>query len=189
MNAPELTAQRFLIACLLGCALGIYYGFLRPLRRRWTGFSDLLFLPGLFGAWIYLGFGVCDGDLRFGYTVGLLLGCIGWNSTVGPLLVPFFDWIWRPGVIIFKKIRKILKFLYATGKKWGTIYRNNRQKNRRRPGGVPNGKQKKSPGPNSAGVSAGIAPAQVRGAGSHRIVYGSNADPAGIYPSAAADRR
>ena len=52
MTGPALDAQRFLIACLMGAALGIYYGFLRPLRPRHTALSDFLFLPAAFYGWL-----------------------------------------------------------------------------------------------------------------------------------------
>ena len=48
MTPPELAAGRFLAACLLGAQLGVWYGFLRPLRPRWTALSVSLFLLGLF---------------------------------------------------------------------------------------------------------------------------------------------
>ena len=46
MTAPALAAERFGIGCLLGAGLGLWYAFLRPLRRRRTGFADVLFLLG-----------------------------------------------------------------------------------------------------------------------------------------------
>ena len=57
MTAPALAAQRFGSACLLGVGLGIWYGFLRPLRPRRTALSDGLFLAGAAWAWLELGFG------------------------------------------------------------------------------------------------------------------------------------
>ena len=44
MTAPVLAARQLGISILLGLALGGYYAFLRPLRPRHTGLSDLLFL-------------------------------------------------------------------------------------------------------------------------------------------------
>ena len=52
---------------LLGGGLGLLYGFLRFFRPRWLG--DLLFVIVLFRTWLYLGFGLCGGDLRMGYTM------------------------------------------------------------------------------------------------------------------------
>ena len=78
---------------LLGGVLGIVYGFLRPLRWRWLG--DLFFIGALFYFWIYLGFGICGGDLRFAYTAALLLGCFLWYQCFGPWLAPLFSAFWK----------------------------------------------------------------------------------------------
>lgn len=117
-------------AVLLGCCLGLLYAFLRPLRPRWL--ADLLFIAGLFWIWIYLGFGICGGDLRFGYTAALLGGCLAWEIGFGAVFSPVFSCFWKVIFRIFalilcpfKKIRKKLgkfrKFIFATGKKWVTI--------------------------------------------------------------------
>lgn len=95
MTAPILALQRFAIAVALGAALGVYYGFLRPLRPRHTTLSDLLFLPAAFWVWLYLGFAVCQGDLRLSYSAGLLCGGFLWELTVGRLLRPVFAGFWR----------------------------------------------------------------------------------------------
>ena len=83
MNTPAVAAQRFGMACLLGVLLGVYYGFLRPLRPKLTALSDLLFVLGAGWVWLYLGFAVCRGDLRFGYTCGMFLGWFLWDL-MGP---------------------------------------------------------------------------------------------------------
>ena len=57
MISPALAAQRFLISLLAGAVLGVYYGFLRPLRPKHTVLSDLLFLPGAFYTLLYIAFG------------------------------------------------------------------------------------------------------------------------------------
>ena len=59
MTAPALAAGRLAAACLMGLGLGLWYGFLRPLRPKFTLLSDLLFLLALFPSWVYLGFGIC----------------------------------------------------------------------------------------------------------------------------------
>ena len=74
MTAPALAAHRFLCCCLLGAALGVYYEFLRPLRPQHTFAADVLFLTGGAWAWLLMSFRVCRGDLRLGYSVGLLAG-------------------------------------------------------------------------------------------------------------------
>jgi len=74
MTAPALAAHRFLCCCLLGAALGVYYEFLRPLRPRHTFAADVLFLSGGAWVWLLMSFRVCRGDLRLGYSAGLLAG-------------------------------------------------------------------------------------------------------------------
>ena len=111
MTPPELAAQRLLMALVLGCLLGLCYGFLRPLRRIGNWLRDLLFLGCLLWAWLLLGFGICGGDLRLGYFSGLFLGGVLWEKTVGKLLRPLFFGFWN-GIFhvlsgflwIFKKI-------------------------------------------------------------------------------------
>ena len=76
MTGPRDAAVRFALACLLGGGLGLVYGFLRPLRPRHTGLADGIFLPVLVWTWLYLGFEICRGDLRLGYTAGLAVGGI-----------------------------------------------------------------------------------------------------------------
>lgn len=114
MTGPAEAARRFLLACLLGAGLGLFYGALRPLRPRHTVLSDLLFAPAMIWAWIYLSFGVCAGDIRLGYNAGLLLGAVVWEATVGKALRPVFRAIWKSlaelwGLVTLpaKKIRKI----------------------------------------------------------------------------------
>ena len=85
---PGESLRHFSLAFVMGLALGIYYGFLRPLRPRHTVLSDLLFLPAAFYAWLVLGFGICRGDLRLGCCSGLVLGAVAWDITLGHLLRP-----------------------------------------------------------------------------------------------------
>ena len=134
MTTPAQAFYRFCVALVLGCGLGLYYGFLRPLRPRLTTLSDLLFLPAAGWIWIYLSFGVCAGDIRMGYTLGLFCGGFLWELTVGRLLRPLFYAFWRavgnilafffrPIKIFTKKAAKYLFFLLATVKKRVTINR------------------------------------------------------------------
>jgi hypothetical protein len=119
--APALAADRFLAACLIGMQLGFLYDFLRPLRPKFTAISDLLFLFALGAGWLYLGFGICKGDLRFGYTAGLGMGILFWELTATRLLRPVFAYIWRPIQKFFGFFIKNAKKLFATGRKKVTI--------------------------------------------------------------------
>lgn len=128
MTTPALAASRFLMALGVGAVLGLIYGFFRPLRPRLTHLCDLLFVVICFFAWIFLGFGLCQGDLRFGYTAALFLGGFGWELSFGKLLRPVWRGFWHfLGIFLlpFKKIfafsRISAKKLFAKCKKWVTM--------------------------------------------------------------------
>ena len=95
MNAPAEVAGRFAAVCLLGLGLGAVYGFLRPPRQRHAHLADGIFLVFFTWAWLWAGFGICQGDLRLGYTMGLFLGIFAWELTAGRLLRPAIDLLWR----------------------------------------------------------------------------------------------
>ena len=106
MTAPALVAQRLLTAAILGAFTGLIFSFLKPLAEMHPVVSDLLFLPALYLAWIYLGFSVCQGDLRLGYTLGLLAGWGLWEITLGRVISPVFGTFWK----VFGKIFHFLLF-------------------------------------------------------------------------------
>ena len=121
--SPQLAAHRFACSFLLGAALGVWYGFLRPLRKRHRSFSDLLFLGPLYWAWVYLSFAICRGDIRVGYFFGLLSGVVCWELTAGWCLRPVFSGIWKGLSRIWEKIllpakkfRILQKFCLHLGK-------------------------------------------------------------------------
>ena len=135
MTAPAVAGYRLAMACGLGLILGLIYGFLRPLRRRAVNLGDGLFLLCAAAAWLYLGFGICGGDLRLGYFAGLFIGGFFWELTVGRLLRPVFSGFWKGffqiwdiprqvTAIFLKKTRDFLKKIFASGKKSGTIKSN-----------------------------------------------------------------
>jgi hypothetical protein len=149
MTAPALAAGRLAAACLMGLGLGLWYGFLRPLRPKFTLLSDLLFLLALFPSWVYLGFGICEGDLRLGYIAGLALGGFLWEFTAGRVLRPVFAGFWRaifqilwwfcrPFQKFFKKTHFFAKKLFAYAKKSVTIEGRNLHSNAK--GGLSHGK-------------------------------------------------
>ena len=106
MIAPAEAFRRFVLACLLGVGLGLVYGFLRPARKKHRHLADLLFVLAAFWAWLQLSFGICGGDLRFGYTAGLAAGAVVWELTFGFALRPVFSYIW-------KILGKVLGFLVS----------------------------------------------------------------------------
>ena len=152
MTGPALDGWRFLCACLIGLCLGFFYGLLRPLRPRHPWLSDLLFLPLMGYGWLYLSFAICRGDIRLGYSIGILLGVVVWEITVGKWLRPVFRGIWKlisriwrvfwwPFEKIFKIFHKNAKKLFALWKKWFTIIWTNRRHRQRENGGAPIGKK------------------------------------------------
>lgn len=139
MMPPAVAAGRFATAFVLGLGLGLFYGFLRPLRRCRNWPADLIFLGGLFQAWLWHSFSLCRGDIRLWGLGGLLLGCVVWNWTAGRLLNSFFYRFWDgvrqifrfflwPFTKIFLFFIDFVKKLFASGKKSGTIKR--KRKNR-----------------------------------------------------------
>ena len=143
MTVPALAAYRFLCICLLGCALGLFYGSLRPLRLRHPGIADTLFLLAAAWVWLYLSFGICRGDLRIGSTAGLMGGAVFWEWSAGRCLRPVFSKIWggfdRILTLLRLPAKKILKFakkILASAKKWVTIKCNNIRSCCLRPGGA-----------------------------------------------------
>lgn len=130
MTAPQTAWVRLAWALGLGMGLGLFYGFLRPLRRRIHWPADLLFVAAAFYAWVYLSFGVCRGDIRMGATAAMGLGALTWEMTLGRLLRKPFFVVWKGiswlfGVIflpirkIFEITRKICKKVFASAKKKG----------------------------------------------------------------------
>ncbi len=95
MTPPALLFFRFLIACLLGGGLGIFYDLLTPFPRCLRPLTDSLFVIGLFACGIYLGFGICEGDLRISYSAGLFAGFLLWRNTLGRLLRPLLALVFR----------------------------------------------------------------------------------------------
>jgi hypothetical protein len=186
MTPPALAAWRFAAACLYGTGLGVIYSFLRPLRPKRTALADGLFLLAFLFAWLELGFRICKGDLRIGYTAGLLTGIFIWELTLGKLMKPVFsgfwkgiasilEWILYPMKKFLQKIYKILKFIFASLKKWVTILWNNCRSMRHRTGG-PHDKIQKVPVFHQTGLPKDLDADQDRRADSTRIVYGSASD-------------
>ena len=113
MIPPAESARRLIAAALFGCALGLVYGFLRPLRKKSAAFGDVVFLLVFLFCLVELDFGVCGGDLRPWELSMVLLALTVWELTAGRLLRPLFFGFWgaiagifRPILSIGKKIQK-----------------------------------------------------------------------------------
>ena len=92
MNAPAVDALRLGWGLGIGAVLGLWYGFLRPVRPRWLG--DLFFVMALCYGWLVLSFGVCRGDIRLGYTAAIGLGAAAFDRGPGRLFRGPFRWFW-----------------------------------------------------------------------------------------------
>ena len=124
--SPAGGALRFAAAFLLGAGLGVFYAFLRPLRRRRNWTWDLVFLIGLYWVWILHGFALCAGDIRPVYTPAMAAGAAvtGKLIPLGRIFVPFWaviGTIFAPAEKFFQKTASFLKKLFASGKKSGTM--------------------------------------------------------------------
>lgn len=179
MTAPGIAFARFFRACGLGVGLGIWYGFLRPLRPKHTFLADSLFVLMLLPVWVYHSFAICAGDMRLGYLGGLFLGAVLWEMTIGRLLRPVFGVFWRCvgnvwGILWYpaKKILLFVKILFASAKKWVTIKWNNRRQDRRIPGGGTNGTDSRFFQSDQNRIPAKQTPDQDGGSGGYRVVYG-----------------
>ena len=95
MIPPQVTLTQLLAGLWAGIGLGIWYSFLRPLRRHSSAFGDLLFLPAFGAAWLWLGFDICGGDLRLGNFSSLFVGWALWEGSIGMLLRPVFLLFWK----------------------------------------------------------------------------------------------
>ncbi len=143
--SPSAAAGCFLWGLALGAGLGLWYGFLQPMRHRFLG--DLLFLAGVFPVWLIFCFGVCRGDIRFGLLLSLPLGGILFHKTLGRLFMPLWRGFWR-GISritggfkkFFGKTGGFLKKFLATGKKTSKI----KSRNRVHPGGKPHDHKKQN---------------------------------------------
>ena len=76
MMTPSVAGARTLAALILGAGLGFLYGFLRPLRPKHTWLADSLFVLAALAGWVYLAFGICQGDPRLGQWIAVIAG--GW---------------------------------------------------------------------------------------------------------------
>ena len=193
MTAPALAAHRFVCCCLLGAALGVYYEFLRPLRPRYTLAADALFLTGCVWVWLIMSFRVCRGDLRLGYSAGLLAGGIVWDLAFSSLIAPIFSGFWKfvRAILGFallpaKKFSEFAKILFASAKKWVTIKWNHRREKRRKRRGEPIGTETQG----KSDFPVRLAGTEDHRGSAYRILYGgAGSSEVGTHRHSGADRR
>ena len=130
MTVPNDAALRVLWGLAVGAFLGLCYDFLRPLRQRHNAPADGVFALVTLLAWAWYSFKICLGDIRLGGTVSLGLGMLLWMGTVSMAVRKVFYWFWLvifrifsvfflPFAKFFKKIRILIKKVFAYGKKRG----------------------------------------------------------------------
>ena len=117
MNQPVLAAGRFAGAAGVGLLLGLWYGFLRPLRPRFTVLADGAFLLGAFWGWLEVAFRICGGDLRLAYLAGMGLGGIVWDRTAGLCLRGLFSTFWSGVAGFFRGLGRPVKNFLKKRKK------------------------------------------------------------------------
>ena len=120
MTEPAFAARALLTALGMGAALGVFYGFLRPLRPRLTALADLVFVAAAFQAWLAHTFALCGGDSRPVCILAMALGGLAWEATLGRLLRPVFALFWQTMGWPLKKtwniFHKFQKYLLAKKK-------------------------------------------------------------------------
>jgi hypothetical protein len=169
--------------------LGLFYGFLRPIRRGKAILPDLIFVAAAGWIYVYYGFAICRGDLRMGYMAAPLLGAILWDRLFGRWLLPIYGGIWqlfagicRPFLRICKKIWDFIKFLFASVKKWGTMKRKERRGKKPPHKGVSYERKEKSLQSYPADLPPQFHPGQVCGVGGDRAVHRSAHNPSHLHP-------
>ncbi|WP_286146772.1 spore cortex biosynthesis protein YabQ [Neopoerus faecalis] len=193
----QITEQlrSFLLAILLGMAVGVVYDLMRAVRLRHprlTAVLDLgccLFAAG--GLFLFL-MRQTDGQLRGYILLGAVGGAVSYFSAASAALRPVWDfWLDRAGELYrllslpvrwgmrgCKKIAEAAKNLFYFWKKYVTILWIHRDRVSRRKGGGPHGKKsgrgrkkKKRQSVGTSGASAGaggVGLAAVRAAGRKR---------------------
>lgn len=146
MMRPGIELTRFFLSLCTGGVLGICYEFLRPLRPRHTLTADLLFILAASYGWLYIGFAVCDGDLRIAYYTGMIAGILLLIPPSHRLLSPIFRGFWNlcgvlltPAEKILRKTRNFKKIFVASGKKMVKIKENTLSNRQHTTGGDRNG--------------------------------------------------
>lgn len=116
--SPAVAAQRLGYALAVGAALGLLYGFLRPLRPRLTVLADGVFVLCALWGWVYLMFGLCQGDIRFGLFTAMVLGAWVWEVSIGRLLRPVFQKFWKALGAVFAFFLRPVRLFFAKKQKF-----------------------------------------------------------------------
>ncbi len=99
----------FVLAVLLGFALGGLYDVLGALRSRWrglTGALDVTYCICLLGALFFFTLRQAQGQLRLFVVLGMIGGCVLFFTGVSPLLRPVWGF-WVDCLVLFGEILAI----------------------------------------------------------------------------------
>ncbi|MBQ1263965.1 MAG: spore cortex biosynthesis protein YabQ [Oscillospiraceae bacterium] len=137
MELPvSLQAQQFFLSALLGVGFGFVYDALCAMRRqrpKLTAAADVFFglfvLLALLLSALYIG----GGRFRLFFFGGILLGAVFYFLALSRMMLAFWAAFWRfwgrmfalirrPLTWICKKIAVFSKNIYASVKKWGTMF-------------------------------------------------------------------
>lgn len=127
---PTSAATQFVMSVFIGGALGVVYGFLRPLRPRWVTISDLLFLAATTYGVLFMSFAVAKGDLRPEHLLGMFMGGVLWEAFPGRWLRPVFAMVWLPFWKIMECFSRLFKNFFKKIKKFLLFPLGKREKNR-----------------------------------------------------------
>ena len=177
--SPGLVWNRLAGCFLAGILLGPAVDLFRPVHRRLPVLTQLLMAAEFFACWLWLGFGLCRGDLRLGYFSSAALGFYLWERCFGTCTAAFFAIFWHAAAIppkfCLKIFQKISNFLFARWKKWSTIKYSNRQIPWRRSGGPRHDKDPQLSQPLSAPIPPHIHPEQGCDRGGCCVVFPNTA--------------
>ena len=118
---PGLVWNRLAGCFLAGVLLGPAADLFRSLHRRLPVLTQLVIGTEFFLCWLWLGFGLCRGDLRIGYLLGTAAGFCFWEWYFGTCTGAFFGKLWHAAAIplkfCLKFFHKIENSLFARWKK------------------------------------------------------------------------
>ena len=104
---PGLVWNRLALCFLAGVLLGPAADLFRPLHRRFPVLTQLMIGTEFFLCWLWLGFGLCRGDLRIGYLLGTAAGFFVWEWSFSTCTEAFFGKLWHAAAIPMKFCLKI----------------------------------------------------------------------------------
>ena len=106
---PEVVWQRLAGCFLEGVLLGAAADVFRPLHRRFPRLCELLIGLELLFAWLHSSFALCQGELRLGFYLALLLGALLWALLFGAVTGALWSSFWHFAVLPLGFLRKFFR--------------------------------------------------------------------------------